>query len=57
MYITGVEEDGNLNNRRNNCRNIINKTKVDPSKKMSAINSIKDLINSNHHKKVKRGRK
>ena len=54
VYITGVEDDGNQNNRRNNCRNIINKTKVDPSKKMSAINGIKDLINLNHHNNIKR---
>ena len=54
VYITGVEDDGNQNNRRYNCRNIINKTKVDPSKKMIAINGIKDLINSNKHKIIKR---
>jgi len=57
VYITGVEDDGNQNNRRNNCRNIINKTKVDPSKKMSAINGIKDLINSRRHKTIKRNGK
>ena len=54
VYITGIEDDGNQNNRRNNCRNIINKTKGNPSIKMSAINGIKDLVNSTQHKIIQR---
>ena len=54
VYITGIEDDGNQNNRRNNCRNIINKTKGNPSIKMSAINGIKDLVNSTQHKTIQR---
>ena len=54
VYITGIEDDDNPNNRRNKGRNIISKTKMDPSKKMEAINNINNLINSDNHKKIKR---
>ena len=57
VYITGIEDDGNQNNRRNKCRNIIDKTKVNPSTKMSAINGIRGLVNSNQHKITKRNGK
>ena len=53
VYITG-NEDENINNRRNKGRNIINKTKMDPNKKMSAINGIFNLYNSNKHKIIKK---
>ena len=54
VYITGLEDDDNHNNKVNNRRNIIDKTKMDPAEKMSTINSINDLINSDTHKKIKR---
>ena len=54
VYITGNEDEENQNNRRNKNRNIINKTKMDPNKKMSAINGIFSLYNSNKHKKIKK---
>ena len=54
VYITGIEEDDNKNNRRNNSRNIIEKTKTDPAKKMSEINGIFNLINSDDRKKIKK---
>ena len=57
VYITGIEDDDNQNNRRIKCRNIIDKTKSNPSKKMSAINGIKDLVNSNEHKIIKKNGK
>ena len=43
-----------FNNRRNKGRNIINKTKMDHNKKMSAINGIFNLYNSNKHKIIKK---
>jgi len=57
VYITGIEDDGNQNNRRNKCTNIIRKTKGNPSMKMSAINGIRELVNSNQHKTIKRNGK
>ena len=57
VYITGIEDDDNQNNRRNNCRNIIKKTKGNPSNKMSAINEIRGLVNSNQYKIIKRNGK
>jgi aubergine-like protein len=57
VYITGIEDDGNQNNRRNRCRNIIDKTKGTPSMKMSAINGIRGLVNSNQHKIIKKNGK
>ena len=55
VYITGNEDDEeNQNNRRNKFRNIISKTKMDPNKKMSAINTIFNLYNSDKHKKIKK---
>ena len=53
VYITGVEDDETLNNRINKNRNIISKTKMDPSKKMSIINNgLKKLIDSENHKTI-----
>ena len=57
VYITGIEDDDSQNNRRNKCANIVKKTKGNPSTKMSAINGIKDLVNSNQHKIIKRNGK
>ena len=54
VYITGIEDDDNPNNRRNNGGNIINKTKMNVSEKMEAINNINKLINSDNHKKIKK---
>ena len=54
VYITGIEDDDTYNNRRNNSKNIINKTRATPSTKMSAINGILDLTNSNKHKIIKK---
>ena len=55
VYITGAEDDESNNNRRNKVRNIINKTKMDPSKKMSIINNgLKSLIESENHKTIKK---
>ena len=54
VYITGNEDEDNQNNRRNRDKNIINKTKIDPTKKMEAINSIFNLYKSNRHKKIKK---
>ena len=54
VYITGSEDDEMENNRKNRGRNIINKTKMDPSKKMAAIDRINDLINSTKHKIIKK---
>ena len=54
VYITGIEEEDNRNNKRNNSRNIIEKTKTDPTKKISEINGIFDLIYSNNRKKIKK---
>ena len=53
VYITG-NEDENTNDRRNKGRNILNKTKMDPTKKMSIINGIFSLYNSNKHKTIKK---
>ena len=53
VYLTGMEDDIQ-NNRRNLGRNIISKTKMDPAQKMSTINEIHNLINSNNHKKIKK---
>ena len=50
VYITGIEDDNNQNNRRNKCKNIINKTRSSPSTQMSAIDGIKHLTNSKEHK-------
>ena len=51
VYVTGSDDNDNENNRRNKNRNIISKTKMDPSKKMSIINNgLKKLINSENHK-------
>ena len=47
VYITGIEDDDNQNNRNNKCNNINNMTEDNPSMKMSAINVIKDFVNSN----------
>ena len=57
VYITGIEDDDSQNNRRNKCANIVKKTKGNPSTKMSAINGIKDLVNSNQHKIIKKNGK
>ena len=55
VYITGAEDDESINNRRNTARNIINKTKMDPSKKMSIINNgVKHLLDSENHKTIKK---
>ena len=54
VYLTGMEDDNFSNNRRNLGRNIIHKTKMDPAQKMSTINEIHNLINSNNHKKIKK---
>ena len=55
VYLTGNEDDeDNLNNRRNKFRNILNKTKMNPNKKMSAINGIFNLYNSDRHKTIKK---
>ena len=55
VYITGLEDDDNRNNQRNRNRNIISKTKMGPSEKMSIINNgIKKLINSNNNKIIKK---
>ena len=54
VYITSSEDDEMENNRKNRGRNIVNKTKMDPSKKMAAINRINDLINSTKHKIIKK---
>ena len=51
VYITGIEDEDYQNNRKNKCKNII--TEDNPSMKMSAINVIKDFVNSNPHKIVK----
>ena len=54
VYITGLEEDYSQNNRRKNHRNLIEKTKMNPAKKMEAINGINNLINSDNRKKIKK---
>ena len=54
VYITGSEDDENQNNRRNKNRNIINKTKINPNKKMESINSIFKLYKSDRHKVIKK---
>ena len=54
VYITGNEDNDNQNNRRNKNRNIINKTKMDPNKKIQAIKGIFSLYNSNKHKIIKK---
>ena len=55
VYITGIEDDDTQNNKRNKNRNIISKTKMGPSDKMSTINNgIKKLINSNNNKIIKK---
>ena len=53
VYITGIEEE-NQNNRRNSCRNIVDKTKTNPTKKMSDINGLFKLINTTNKKKIKK---
>jgi hypothetical protein len=53
VYITGIEGDDNQNKRRNNCRNINEKTKTNPAKKISEINGIFDLVYSNNRKTIK----
>jgi len=53
VYITGIEDEDYQNNRKNECKNIINMTEDNPSMKMSAINVIKDFVNSNPHKIIK----
>jgi len=57
VYMTGIEDDGNQNNRRNKSTNIVNKTKSNPSTKMSTINGLRRLVNSNQHKIIKRNGK
>ena len=57
VYITGIEDDDNQNNRNNKCNNIKNMTEDNPSMKMSAINVIKDFVNSNPYKIIKRNGK
>ena len=55
VYITGIEDDDTQNNKRNKNRNIISKTKMGPSEKISIINDgIKKLINSNNYKIIKK---
>ena len=55
VYITGLDDDDTQNNKRNKNRNIISKTKMRQSDKMSIINNgIKKLINSNNNKIIKK---
>ena len=53
VYITGIEDEDYQNNRKNKCKNIINMTEDNPLMKMSAINVIKDFVNSNPYKIIK----
>ena len=54
VYITGIEDDDNKNNRRNFCRNILDKTKTGPAKKITEINGIFDLLYSDKRRIIKR---
>ena len=55
VYVTGSDDDDTENNRRNKNKNIISKTKMDPSKKMLIINNgLTKLINSDNHKTIKK---
>ena len=53
LYLTGIEDD-NINNKRRE-RNLKNKTKMDPNKKMSLISGFLGLYNSNNKKSIKKG--
>ena len=50
--MTGTEDD-NENKRRNDGRDIVSKTKLNPTQKMQTIHGFFNLINSNDHKEIK----
>ena len=54
VYITGIEDDDNTNNKRNKNRNIISQTKMNPAKKIAEINNINNLIKSDKQKIIKK---
>ena len=56
LYLTGIEEEGKFNLRKRQ-KNLDNKTKINPSKKMKLINGFFDLYNSNNHKEIEKGNK
>ena len=51
LYITGIEDDRNSRGRR---QDIIAKTKTTPQQRMSEINKIHELMNSNEAKEFKK---
>lgn len=53
LYITGIE-DNNIN-KKQIIKNLGNKTKMDPDKKMGLINGFFNLYNSNNNKNIKKG--
>ena len=51
VFITGIENEAGSKNRR---QDIISKTKTNPNIKMSEINKIHNLINSDEQKEIRR---
>jgi len=55
LYLTGIEDENIISKRRE--RNLKEKTKINPNKKMQLINRFLDLTNSTNKKTIQKGNK